>query len=49
MIRHLLTSIVPDVLTLGKGQTARLLGLSRNALRYRLSKLGVPDEEESKQ
>jgi hypothetical protein len=23
-----------------------LLGLSRNALRYRLSKMGVPDEEE---
>ncbi|MGD1157067.1 MAG: sigma-54 dependent transcriptional regulator [Terriglobia bacterium] len=31
-----------------KSQAARLLGLSRNALRYRLSKLGVPDEEESK-
>jgi two-component system, NtrC family, response regulator AtoC len=29
-----------------KSQAARLLGLSRNALRYRLSKLGVPDEEE---
>ncbi len=28
-----------------KSQAARLLGLSRNALRYRLSKLGVPDEE----
>jgi DNA-binding NtrC family response regulator len=27
-----------------KSQAARLLGLSRNALRYRLSKLGVPDE-----
>jgi len=26
-----------------KSQAARLLGLSRNALRYRLSKLGVPD------
>jgi len=26
-----------------------LLGLSRNALRYRLSKMGVPDEENSKQ
>ena len=29
-----------------KSQAARLLGLSRNALRYRLSKLGVPDEAE---
>jgi DNA-binding NtrC family response regulator len=29
-----------------KSQAARLLGLSRNALRYRLSKLGLPDEEE---
>ena len=28
-----------------KSQAARLLGLSRNALRYRLSKMGVPDEE----
>ncbi len=28
-----------------KSQAARLLGLSRNALRYRLSKLGVEDEE----
>jgi DNA-binding NtrC family response regulator len=28
-----------------KSQAARLLGLSRNALRYRLTKLGVPDEE----
>jgi two-component system, NtrC family, response regulator AtoC len=28
-----------------KSQAARLLGLSRNALRYRLSKIGVPDEE----
>jgi DNA-binding NtrC family response regulator len=27
-----------------KSQAARLLGLSRNALRYRLSKMGVPDE-----
>ncbi|MBZ5670425.1 MAG: sigma-54 dependent transcriptional regulator [Acidobacteriia bacterium] len=32
-----------------KSQAARLLGLSRNALRYRLSKLGVPDEEENRQ
>ena len=32
-----------------KSQAARLLGLSRNALRYRLSKLGVPDEEDSRQ
>jgi DNA-binding NtrC family response regulator len=30
-----------------KSQAARLLGLSRNALRYRLSKMGVPDEQES--
>jgi DNA-binding protein Fis len=29
-----------------ESQAARLLGLSRNALRYRLSKLGVPDEGE---
>src|SRR6266851_2474120 len=28
-----------------KSQAARLLGLSRNALRYRLGKLGVEDEE----
>jgi DNA-binding NtrC family response regulator len=28
-----------------KSQAARLLGLSRNALRYRLAKLGVADEE----
>jgi DNA-binding NtrC family response regulator len=28
-----------------KSQAARALGLSRNALRYRLSKLGVPDPE----
>jgi DNA-binding NtrC family response regulator len=32
-----------------KSQAARLLGLSRNALRYRLAKLGVPDEENSRQ
>ena len=30
-----------------KSQAARLLGLSRNALRYRLSKMGVPDEPEA--
>src|SRR5271168_2773981 len=30
-----------------KSQAARLLGLSRNSLRYRLSKLGIPDEPES--
>ncbi len=30
-----------------KSQAARLLGLSRNALRYRLAKMGVPDEENS--
>jgi DNA-binding NtrC family response regulator len=29
-----------------KSQAARALGLSRNALRYRLSKLGVPDPAE---
>jgi len=28
-----------------KSQAARMLGLSRNALRYRLTKIGVPDEE----
>src|SRR5205814_1236810 len=27
-----------------KSQAARMLGLSRNALRHRLSKMGVPDE-----
>lgn len=31
-----------------KSQAARLLGLSRNALRYRLTKIGVPDEPEEK-
>lgn len=31
-----------------KSQAARLLGLSRNALRYRLSKSGIPDEPEGK-
>jgi DNA-binding NtrC family response regulator len=30
-----------------KSQAARTLGLSRNALRYRLSKLGVPDPPEN--
>jgi len=30
-----------------KSQAARLLGLSRNALRYRLSKIGVPDDPEA--
>ena len=30
-----------------KSQAARLLGLSRNALRYRLSKIGVPDAPEN--
>jgi DNA-binding NtrC family response regulator len=30
-----------------KSQAARALGLSRNALRYRLSKLGVPDSSEA--
>jgi DNA-binding NtrC family response regulator len=29
-----------------KSQAARLLGLSRNALRYRLTKIGVPDDPE---
>jgi len=28
-----------------RSQAVLLLGLSRNALRYRLSKMGVPDEE----
>ena len=28
-----------------KSQAARALGLSRNALRYRLSKMGVPDPD----
>lgn len=31
-----------------KSQAARTLGLSRNALRYRLSKIGIRDEEEEK-
>jgi len=30
-----------------KSQAARLLGLSRNALRYRLSKIGIDDTEET--
>jgi two-component system, NtrC family, response regulator AtoC len=30
-----------------KSQAARALGLTRNALRYRLSKIGVPDPEEN--
>ena len=30
-----------------KSQAARLLGLSRNALRYRLSKIGIEDEGEA--
>ncbi|MGD0957692.1 MAG: sigma-54 dependent transcriptional regulator [Candidatus Acidiferrales bacterium] len=30
-----------------KSQAARVLGLSRNALRYRLSKMGVPDPTEN--
>lgn len=30
-----------------KSQAARLLGLSRNALRYRLSKIGIADESEN--
>jgi DNA-binding NtrC family response regulator len=29
-----------------KSQAARLLGLTRNALRYRLSKIGIPDDPE---
>jgi DNA-binding NtrC family response regulator len=29
-----------------KSQAARSLGLSRNALRYRLSKIGITDEAE---
>ncbi|MBI4165205.1 MAG: sigma-54-dependent Fis family transcriptional regulator [Acidobacteria bacterium] len=32
-----------------KSQAARLLGISRNALRYRLAKIGVPDEEDNEQ
>ncbi|MGA2263172.1 MAG: sigma-54 dependent transcriptional regulator [Acidobacteriota bacterium] len=32
-----------------KSQAARLLGLSRNALRYRLSKIGVSDEPDEKE
>jgi two-component system, NtrC family, response regulator AtoC len=31
-----------------KSQAARFLGLSRNALRYRLAKIGVPDEPEER-
>ncbi len=29
-----------------KSQAARLLGMSRNALRYRLAKIGVPDDQQ---
>ena len=29
-----------------KSQAARMLGLSRNALRYRLSKIGIADDAE---
>ncbi|HEV2348866.1 MAG TPA: sigma-54 dependent transcriptional regulator [Terriglobia bacterium] len=39
--------IIKEALRRSKGnksQAARLLGLSRNALRYRLTKIGVPDE-----
>ena len=32
-----------------KSQAARLLGLSRNALRYRLSKIGISDEPEKEE
>ena len=32
-----------------KSQAARLLGLSRNALRYRLSKIGIPDEPDGQE
>jgi DNA-binding NtrC family response regulator len=32
-----------------KSQAARLLGLSRNALRYRLTKIGISDEPESQE
>ena len=32
-----------------KSQAARLLGLSRNALRYRLSKIGIADESDKEQ
>jgi len=32
-----------------KSQAARLLGLSRNALRYRLTKIGIADESEKEQ
>ena len=31
-----------------KSQAARMLGLSRNALRYRLSKIGIEDDEKEK-
>ncbi len=32
-----------------KSQAARLLGLTRNALRYRLSKIGIPDDPETQE
>jgi two-component system NtrC family response regulator len=32
-----------------KSQAARCLGLSRNAFRYRLSKIGIPDDPDSQQ
>ena len=41
--------MVPEALRRANGnksQAARLLGLSRNALRYRLSKIGIADESE---
>ena len=44
MPRRLASSGIAEVLP-----AARLLGISRNALRYRLTKIGVPDEEDSGQ
>ena len=32
-----------------KSQAARLLGLSRNALRYRLEKIGIADDPEKQE
>jgi len=32
-----------------KSQAARILGLSRNALRYRLSKIGIGDDPEKEE
>ena len=37
--------VLRDIEQVGTEETARLLGLTRNALRYRLSQMGVEDNE----